>query len=80
MVAKSYRAPELLLSYRHDKYTAKIDMWSVGCVFAELYLKKPLFRSKDTASQIQKFIALLGLPSKSIFGGIKDEKIRKFMT
>lgn len=75
-MAKAYRAPELLMSYRLDKYSTKIDMWSVGCVFAEMYLKKPLFRSKDTQSQIQKFLTVLGLPSKLILGGINDEKIR----
>ena len=37
-----YRAPELLLGW--DKYSAAIDMWSVGCIFAELILKEPLFR------------------------------------
>jgi len=37
-----YRAPELLLG--NDKYNKAIDMWSVGCIFAELLLKDPLFK------------------------------------
>lgn len=38
-----YRAPELLLEER--KYTPAVDMWSVGCIFAELLTRKPLFQS-----------------------------------
>jgi serine/threonine protein kinase len=43
VVTRWYRAPELLLKFREKDYTSKIDMWSVGCIFAELYLKKTLF-------------------------------------
>ena len=35
-----YRAPEVILSWR--KYTAAIDVWSVGCILAELIIRKPL--------------------------------------
>ena len=42
-----FRAPELLLRYREKDYTNKIDMWSIGCVFAEMNLKKVLFGEKD---------------------------------
>jgi serine/threonine protein kinase len=41
VVTRYYRAPELLLEI--DVYGTSLDMWSVGCVFAELYLKNPLF-------------------------------------
>ena len=39
-----YRAPELLLLSK--EYTPAVDMWSVGCIFAELILKRPLFESE----------------------------------
>jgi len=39
-----YRAPELLLGC--DTYNEKVDMWSVGCIFAELILREPLFAAK----------------------------------
>jgi cyclin-dependent kinase 12/13 len=42
-----YRAPELLLGMRN--YTGAIDMWSVGCLFAELMTGKPIFPAKDEA-------------------------------
>lgn len=41
-----YRAPEVLLS--PFKYNKSIDMWSVGCIFAELIMRKPLFPGEDS--------------------------------
>uniref|UniRef100_A0A6N2NBB5 Protein kinase domain-containing protein n=1 Tax=Salix viminalis TaxID=40686 RepID=A0A6N2NBB5_SALVM len=43
-----YRAPELLLGAKH--YTSAIDMWAVGCIFAELLTLKPLFQGAETKS------------------------------
>jgi mitogen-activated protein kinase 1/3 len=40
-----YRAPEVILSWK--EYTKAIDVWSVGCIFAELFLRRPLFQGKD---------------------------------
>lgn len=47
-----YRAPELLLGA--STYDTAIDMWSVGCIFAELITKEPLFAGKNEADQIGK--------------------------
>jgi serine/threonine protein kinase len=44
VVTRWYRAPELLLSCDH--YTAAIDVWSVGCILAELLGRRPLFPGK----------------------------------
>ena len=41
-----YRAPEVLLSFK--KYTNAMDMWSVGCIFGELLLRKPILPGNDT--------------------------------
>ena len=41
-----YRAPEVLLAVKH--YTSAMDMWSIGCIFAELLLRKPILPGKDT--------------------------------
>ncbi|EOO04209.1 putative meiotic mrna stability protein kinase ssn3 protein [Phaeoacremonium minimum UCRPA7] len=68
-----YRAPELLLGSRH--YTAAIDMWAVGCIFAELMSLRPIFKgeeakmdSKKTVpfqrNQMQKIVDIMGLPTK----------------
>jgi len=68
-----YRAPELLLGSRH--YTPAVDLWAVGCIFAELLSLRPIFKgeeakmdSKKTVpfqrNQMQKIVEILGMPSK----------------
>ena len=42
-----YRAPELILKYANRNYDSKVDMWAVGCVFAEMFLSKVLFGQKS---------------------------------
>lgn len=49
VVTRWYRAPELLLNAK--KYTVAVDMWSVGCVFAEMILRKPFLNGTDTKNQ-----------------------------
>lgn len=69
-----YRAPELLLGAKH--YTKSIDLWAIGCIFAELVTSKPLFQGQEKerkgddrnpfqADQIDKIFRILGKPSKS---------------
>ena len=54
VVTRWYRAPELLLSC--EDYSASIDVWSVGCIFAELLGRKPLFPGKDYIHQLKLII------------------------
>lgn len=56
-----YRAPELLLGA--TSYDASIDMWSVGCVFAELYIGHPIFQGKTELEQIAKIFDICGTPT-----------------
>jgi len=64
-----YRAPELLLGARH--YSPAIDVWSAGCLFAELIRLRPLFHadqlkgSQFQAKQMQRVVRVLGRPSVS---------------
>lgn len=55
-----YRPPEVLLEW--DTYDKSIDIWSIGCIFAELLERKPLFPGKDTSEQIELIITILGTP------------------
>jgi serine/threonine protein kinase len=55
-----YRAPEVILSWK--RYTKAIDMWAVGCIFAELLGRRPLFPGKDAFHQIKLIVAVLGTP------------------
>lgn len=56
-----YRAPELLLGAH--TYTSSIDTWSIGCIFAELLTREPLFQGRNEVDQLSKIFSLLGTPT-----------------
>lgn len=62
-----YRAPELLLGAR--EYDTAVDLWSVGCIFAELLLREPLFPGKSEADQLARIYAVLGAPDEAAWPG-----------
>ncbi|XP_071563402.1 uncharacterized protein Pitslre isoform X3 [Temnothorax nylanderi] len=66
-----YRAPELLLCDKEYAgiYSTPIDMWSVGCIFAELLRMEPLFPGKSDIDQLNKIFKELGTPSERIWPG-----------
>ena len=70
-----YRAPEVLLTFK--KYTEAMDMWSVGCIFAELLLRKPLLPGTDANHQIDLIFTLLGTPSDEDINSIPNPKARE---
>jgi mitogen-activated protein kinase 1/3 len=59
-----YRAPEVILS-RSKRYTKAVDLWSVGCILAELIGRKPIFPGRDSFHQITLILAVLGSPPAS---------------
>ncbi|CAI9106655.1 OLC1v1005858C1 [Oldenlandia corymbosa var. corymbosa] len=63
-----YRAPELLLGA--TKYGPAIDMWSVGCVFAELLMGKTIFPGKDEPQQLNLIFGLCGSPDEKNWPGV----------
>jgi serine/threonine protein kinase len=60
--SRYYRAPELIIGA--TEYTTAIDVWSVGCVMAELLHGTPIFVGDSGIDQIYEVIKLLGTPSK----------------
>uniref|UniRef100_A0A2P2M8V0 cyclin-dependent kinase n=1 Tax=Rhizophora mucronata TaxID=61149 RepID=A0A2P2M8V0_RHIMU len=62
-----YRAPELLLGAK--QYSTAIDMWSLGCIMAELLSKEPLFNGKTEFDQLDKIFRTLGTPNETIWPG-----------
>ncbi|KAJ8245861.1 hypothetical protein GJAV_G00261100 [Gymnothorax javanicus] len=72
-----YRAPELMLLLHH--YSLAIDMWSVGCIFAEMLGRKPLFPGKYYLHQLQLILHILGTPPESVIGGIGAERVRSYV-
>nr|KYP75697.1 Cyclin-dependent kinase G-2 [Cajanus cajan] len=65
-----YRAPELLLGTK--QYSTAIDMWSLGCIMAELLSKEPLFNGKTEFEQIDKIFRILGTPNETIWPGFSE--------
>jgi serine/threonine protein kinase len=55
-----YRAPELLVG--SEDYTESIDMWAIGCIFAELLTRKPFLPGSDSEDQMKLIINMIGLP------------------
>ncbi|XP_059661388.1 mitogen-activated protein kinase 19-like [Cornus florida] len=73
-----YRAPELCGSF-FSKYTPAIDIWSIGCIFAEVLTGKPLFPGKSVVHQLELITDLLGTPSADTISGVRNEKARKYL-
>jgi len=77
VVTRWYRAPELLLSSK--EYDSAIDMWSVGCIFAELIGRKPLFPGDDYLRQLELICDALGSPSEEDLEFVTEPAAVKFV-
>jgi len=66
-----YRAPEILVA--SSKYGTPVDLWSLGCIFAEMLGGTPAFTGKTTLNQIEKIVLFLGLPSEEDKADLKSE-------
>uniref|UniRef100_A0A7E4VKI0 Mitogen-activated protein kinase n=1 Tax=Panagrellus redivivus TaxID=6233 RepID=A0A7E4VKI0_PANRE len=67
VVTQHYRAPELLMGAR--RYSSAVDIWSVGCIFAELVSGKILFDVGGPVEQLDAIIELLGTPTQQAMSG-----------
>ncbi|KAH9294546.1 hypothetical protein KI387_040248, partial [Taxus chinensis] len=74
-----YRAPELCGSF-FSKYTPAIDIWSIGCIFAEILTGKPLFPGKNVVHQLDLITDLLGTPSSEAIARVRNEKARRYLS
>ncbi|RDX67780.1 Mitogen-activated protein kinase 15 [Mucuna pruriens] len=73
-----YRAPELCGSF-FSKYTPAIDIWSIGCIFAEMLIGKPLFPGKNVVHQLDLMTDLLGTPPPECIARIRNEKAKRYL-
>jgi serine/threonine protein kinase len=64
-----YRAPELMMGL--SQYSIGLDMWSIGCIFAEMLIKTPLFPGDSEIDQQMKIFRLLGTPNDKTLPGCK---------
>ncbi|XP_076913501.1 mitogen-activated protein kinase 18-like [Bidens hawaiensis] len=74
-----YRAPELCGSF-YSKYTPAVDIWGIGCIFAEVLTGKPLFPGKSVVHQLELITDLLGTPSPDTISRVRNDKARKYLT
>lgn len=93
VVTRWYRAPEVILGY--TEYSQAIDLWSLGCILAELFGRKPIFSGRvpspfsfkeiiarsgtDTMAQIQLIFIILGTPSRSYLQALHSDFFRRLI-
>ena len=73
--SRYYRSPEVILG---GKYGPPIDMWSLGCILAELYQGRPLLDGENEGDQLACMIELLGCPPADFLESCKASKVRQF--
>lgn len=78
VTTRYYRAPELYLNYKTG-YDKSIDMWSVGCIIAELFNKEVFFNASSTQKYLESLVETIGLPSKSFEHEIKNKNFLQYM-
>jgi serine/threonine protein kinase len=76
VVTRWYRAPELLCETNH--YGKGVDIWSVGCIFAELLTHQAFFRGENPQHQLEIIVSKIGCPSNEKLGFIRPEA-RQFL-
>ncbi|XP_047214981.1 mitogen-activated protein kinase 1-like [Girardinichthys multiradiatus] len=72
-----YRAPEIMLNSKG--YSKSIDIWSVGCILAEMLTNKPIFPGKHYLDQLNHILGILGSPSQEDLNCIINLKARNYL-
>eukprot|EP00741_Cyanophora_paradoxa_P024531 tig00000269_g23685.t1 len=65
-----YRAPEILLGSRH--YSTPVDIWSIGCIFAEMVTRHPLFPGDSEIDELFRIFRTLGTPNEDVWPGVSQ--------
>ncbi|ODV94973.1 hypothetical protein PACTADRAFT_50809 [Pachysolen tannophilus NRRL Y-2460] len=65
-----YRAPDVLMGSRN--YSTSIDMWSAGCILAEMFTGKPLFPGNSNDDQLLKIFRIMGTPNERTWPGVSQ--------
>lgn len=72
-----YRAPEIMLNWMH--YNQTVDVWSVGCIMAELLTGKTLFPGTDHIHQLNLILEVLGTPNDDFIKKITSDSARRYI-
>jgi len=65
-----YRAPDVLMGSR--KYSTPIDIWSAGCIFAEMATGRPLFPGSSVSDQLIRIFKIMGTPTEESWPGVSE--------
>jgi cyclin-dependent kinase len=65
-----YRAPDVLMGSR--KYSTPIDIWSAGCIFAEMATGRPLFPGSSVSDQLTRIFKIMGTPHEDVWPGVSE--------
>nr|ARR97155.1 p38 mitogen-activated protein kinase [Haliotis discus discus] len=77
VVCRWYRAPEIMLNWMH--YNQKVDIWSVGCILAEMITRRPLFKGSDHIDQLNRILQLTGTPNEEFIAKMVSGDARRFI-
>jgi mitogen-activated protein kinase 1/3 len=77
VVTRYYRAPEVMLS--SHEYSTAIDIWSLGCAFAELLTRNILFKGTNYIQMIKMIFETLGKPPMEELSFITNQNARKYV-
>eukprot|EP00092_Neocalanus_flemingeri_P017047 GFUD01018435.1.p1 GENE.GFUD01018435.1~~GFUD01018435.1.p1 ORF type:complete len:373 (+),score=86.30 GFUD01018435.1:62-1180(+) len=72
-----YRAPEIMVNSKG--YSQSIDMWSVGCILAEMISNRPIFPGKHYLDQLNHILGVLGSPTQEDLASIMNDKARCYL-
>ena len=77
---RSYHIQNVFYSlYFFQGYTKSIDIWSVGCILAEMLSNRPIFPGKHYLDQLNHILGILGSPSNEDLSCIRNEKARSYL-
>ncbi|XP_032122082.1 mitogen-activated protein kinase 12 isoform X3 [Sapajus apella] len=77
VVTRWYRAPEVILNWM--RYTQTVDIWSVGCIMAEMITGKTLFKGTDHLDQLKEIMKVTGTPPAEFVQRLQSDEAKNYM-
>nr|XP_013811938.1 PREDICTED: mitogen-activated protein kinase 12 isoform X2 [Apteryx mantelli mantelli] len=77
VVTRWYRAPEVILNWMH--YTQTVDIWSVGCIMAEMITGRPLFKGNDHLDQLTEIMKITGTPTQDFVQKLQSQDAKNYI-
>ncbi|KAJ0144537.1 Uncharacterized protein HZ326_12722 [Fusarium oxysporum f. sp. albedinis] len=74
-----YRAPEIMLSFQSYTKASMFDVWSVGCILAELLGGRPFFKGRDYVDQLNQILHILGTPNEETLSRIGSPRAQEYV-